>query len=58
VAMSPPHWIILNERVPRDSCYSDLATQDKKGEWRDTHRFLCRCWPTFAEPLTTEEAVR
>ena len=54
----PPHWIILNERVPRDSCYIDLATQDKKGEWRGTHRFLCRCCPTFAEPLTTEEAVR
>src|SRR5260370_2791462 len=46
----PPH--------PTDSCYSDLATQDKKGEWRGKHRVLCRCWPTFAEPLTTEEAVR
>src|SRR6202022_1411971 len=26
----PPHWITLNEQVPTDSCYSDLATQDKK----------------------------
>src|SRR5882672_2590344 len=32
----PPHWIILNEQVPTDSCYSDLATQDKKREWRGT----------------------
>src|SRR5437899_11485199 len=27
----PPHWIILNEQVPTDSCYSDVETQDKKG---------------------------
>ena len=27
----PLHWIILNEQVPTDSCYGDLATQDKEG---------------------------